>query len=456
MTHNKSLLKTALISTMLLCGAVSCSDPKPEMGPVNFQVPEEGFNTSQDVTIKFYTTMGQDLQNVFNLYLEDFNALYPNIHVDAQFIGGYDDVRDQMNTEIASGKSDVNVAYCYPDHIATYNTAKSVITLDNLIDDPTYGFSDAEVFDFVKAYYEEGSSLGDGKMYSLPFSKSSEVLYYNKTVFEKHDLTAPTHWFSENENDKTSMEYVCGALKALYPDSIPLGYDSDSNWFITMCAQNNIPYTAATGNNYLFNNDSAKEFVGTFKNWFDKGWLTTKSLYGGYTSTLFTTTDKQNSFMTIGSSAGASHQSPSDGRFEVDIVPVPQCNEDNKAVIQQGPNVCIFNNTDPQKIMASWLFVKFFTTNVEFQAQFSMTSGYTPVIKSVFENDTYKEFLNDKTNIQALSTKVCVEQEANYFTSPAFDGSSMARDQVGTIINRVFKGEDINTVFADAVANCQK
>ena len=456
MTQRKILLSTALISAMLLCGTVSCSNPTPEMGPVNFKVPSEGFNTLEDVTIKFYTTMGQDLQNVFQIYLDDFNELYPTIHVDAQFIGGYDDVRDQMNTEIAAGKSDVNVAYCYPDHIATYNTAKSVISLNNLIDDPEYGFTDDEVNDFVKAYYEEGASLGDGKMYSLPFSKSSEVLYYNKTVFDKHGLNVPTHWFSTDENDKTSMEYACKALKALYPDSIPLGYDSDSNWFITMCAQNNIPYTAATGNNYLFNNDGAKAFVTEFKEWYDSGWVTTKSLYGGYTSTLFTTTDKQCSFMTIGSSAGASHQKPSDGRFEVGIAPIPQSDENNKAVIQQGPNICIFNGTNPQKIMASWLFVKFFTTNVEFQAQFSMTSGYTPVIKSVFTNEVYEEFLNDEENIQALSTKVCVEQEANYFTSPAFDGSSTARDQVGSIISRVFKGENIDTVFSDAVAKCQE
>ena len=68
MAQKKILLSTALISAMLLCGTVSCSDPTPEMGPVNFQVPSEGFNTSQDVNIKFYTTMGQDLQNVFQIY----------------------------------------------------------------------------------------------------------------------------------------------------------------------------------------------------------------------------------------------------------------------------------------------------------------------------------------------------------------------------------------------------
>ena len=87
MTRNKILLSTALIS-MLLGGTVSCNNSTPEMGPVNFEVPNEGFDTSKDVNIKFYTTMGQELQNVFQIYLEDFNALYPNIHVDAQFIGG--------------------------------------------------------------------------------------------------------------------------------------------------------------------------------------------------------------------------------------------------------------------------------------------------------------------------------------------------------------------------------
>lgn len=452
----KNILKSTLVFSLLLCGAaVSCSNSSSSSLDVNFKVPEGGFDTSKDVNIKFYTTMGASLQGVFNAFLDNFNDIYPNIHVDAQFIGGYEDVRSQMNTEIAAGKTDVNVAYCYPDHVATYNTSKTVISLDNLINDPTYGFSDEQVDDFIGAYYDEGASLGDGKMYSLPFSKSSEVLYYNKTVFDEMKLEVPTHWFSEDENDKTSMEFVCKTLKNKYPDSIPLGYDSEANWFITMCEQNDIPYTSSTGNHYLFDNDQAKEFVAKIKDWFDKGWVTTKGLYAAYTSGLFVETSNQRSFMTIGSSAGAAHQQPDDNRFVVDIKPIPQSDENNRAVIQQGPNVCIFNNEDPQKVLASWLFVKYFTTNVDFQAEFSMTSGYTPVIKSVFTNEVYEDFLNEEGNIQALSTKVCVEQEEDYFTSPAFDGSSLARTQVGNIIVQVLKGNDINTVFKDAVNKCK-
>ena len=76
-------------------------------------------------------------------------------------------------------------------------------------------------------------------MYTLPFSKSTEVLYYNKTFFDANNLSVPDHWFSTGENDTTSMEYVCARIKEIdtNPNTYPLGYDSEANWFITMCEQ---------------------------------------------------------------------------------------------------------------------------------------------------------------------------------------------------------------------------
>lgn len=457
-----SLFFASLLGTFSSCGSSnsssasssSSSSSTSEKNNVEFVVPEGGFNEDNEVTIKFYSTMGQSLQDVFNMYLDKFNEIYPNIHVESQFIGGYDDVRDQMNTEIASGKSDVNVAYCYPDHVATYNIAKKVIQLDNLIYDETYGYSASEYKDFVKSFWNEGKSFGDGKMYCLPFSKSSEVMYYNKSEFDKLNLEVPTHWYSKGSDDVTSMEYVCAALKKAYPDSTPLGYDSGSNLFVTWCEQLNIPYTqAGTSNNYLFNNDQAKEFMNHIKTWYDNGWLTTKDLYGSYTSGLFTSTDVKRCFMCIGSSAGASYQKSNN--FTCEIAAIPQHDDNNKKVIQQGPDVCIFSNDDPQKVMASWLFVKYFTTNVEFQAQFSMTSGYQPVINSVYDNEIYSNFLNS-ADIQAKAIKVCKENIDATFTNDAFPGSSTARDEVGNLVTNVLSGKDINTAFNDAIENCKK
>ena len=462
-----------------------------------FEIPEEGFDTSKEITITFHHTMGTNLRAQLDYAIERFQEIYPNIKVEHEQIGSYDDVRDNNNTLIVEGLQP-NISYCYPDHVALYNLAKVVVTLDDLIESDmevkdaegnvieTLGLTQAQKDNFIQGYYEEGMQFGDGKMYTMPFSKSTEVLYYNKTFFGANGLSVPDHWFSTGENDTTSMEYVCAKIKEIDPNSTPLGYDSAANWFITMTEQYGSPYTSAKdGEKFLFLNDTNIDFVTKFRQWYLNGWVTTQDLYGAYTSGLFVNIPTESnpvcSYMSIGSSAGATHQRPKETDsgypFEVGIATIPQMDVNNPKVISQGPSVCIFNDEDPQKVLASWLLVKFLTTDVEFQAEFSMASGYVPVIKSVNDYWTYgedgetkvypyKEFL-DKADggdyIAALSAKVCLQQEKAYYTSPAFNGSSSARDEVNEIINGSFTVPTttadvkaaITQIFQDALDECQ-
>ena len=165
----------AVILLMTLClnmfAMASCSKKNDS---ADFQIPEEGFDTTKPVTITFYHTMGQNLRDVLDRYVVEFNKLYPNITVDHQQVGGYDDVRDQIKTEIAVG-AQPNIAYCYPDHVALYNMAKATVSLDTLIaseisvtraDGSTevLGLTQEQVDDFIKGYYEEGKQFGDNKM----------------------------------------------------------------------------------------------------------------------------------------------------------------------------------------------------------------------------------------------------------------------------------------------------
>ena len=172
--------------------------------------------------------------------------------------------------------------------------------------------------------------------------------------------------------------------------------------------------------------------------------------------------------MSIGSSAGATKQRPTkvDGAypFDVGITSIPQVNPSNPKVISQGPSLCIFGKENAQEVVASWLFVKFLTTTPEFQAEFSIASGYVPVIKSVAQNDVYASHLakaNGGDQIAALSVKVCLEQEKAYYTSPAFNGSSQARDEVGALMVKCLgeKTNDvdalINQAFQDAIDECE-
>jgi len=434
---------------------------------------EEGYDGSE-VTITFYHTMGSNLSDVLNAYIVEFNKLYPNITIVHEQVGGYDDVREQISTEITVGNQP-NIAYCYPDHVAMYNISKAVYPLDSLIDSMAVvtradgsteimGLSQRQINDFIPGYYNEGRQFGDGKMYTLPLSKSTEVLYYNADFFAEHKLTPPTTW--------DELEELCRKIKDIDPNCIPLGYDSESNWFITMCEQLGTPYTSATGEHFLFNTEENREFVKRFKSWFDKGYVTTQEIYGAYTSGLFVATDGQKSYMSIGSSAGATHQRPKKDTsgnypFTVGIATIPQADPSNPKVISQGPSLCIFDKANKQEVYASWLFMKYLTTTVEFQAEFSMASGYVPVLKSVANNEVYKTQFLDKADggdyISALSAKICIEQADAYYTSPAFNGSSVARDQVGLLIQNCFAlvttpeelDAKIKALFEAAIETCK-
>ena len=462
------LVSILVVSMMVLTG---CRRSGNKQEDIAFFVPEEGY-TGEDITITFYHTMGPNLTAVLEPYIEEFNRLYPNIHVKHFSVGDYDDVREQINQEITAGNQP-NIAYCYPDHVALYNLAKAVVTLDDLIESDTVirradgteevlGLTNEQKADFISGYYEEGREFGDGLMYTLPLSKSTEVLYYNKTFFEEHGLTVPKTW--------DELEDVCERIREIDRNSIPLGYDSEANWFINMCEQYGSEYTSATGKHFLFNNETNRDFMEEFREWYQEGYVTTQTLYGSYTSSLFSSLDGTKSYMSIGSSAGAPYQRPvknDDGTypFEVGVATIPQVDVNRPKVISQGPSLCIFKKENPQEVIASWLFMKFLTTNVNFQADFAMASGYIPVLKSVAENEEYADFLSKADGgdyISALSAKVCLEQEEAYYTSPAFYGSSIARDEVGALFCKCLASNDngdvdkmIEKAFEDAVKECE-
>ncbi len=462
-------LLLAVLMIFAMTAMVGCGGPG-EAQP-NFEVPEGGYDGSA-VTIYFDHTMGSNLREVLDLYIAEFNKLYPNITIVHEQVGNYDDVRDNIAVELTVGNQP-DIAYCYPDHVALYNISKRVVTLDSLIDSKVevtradgtteiLGLTDEQKADFITGYYNEGKEFGDGLMYTLPLSKSTEVLYYNKTFFEANGLSVPKTW--------DEMEALCQKIKEIDPNCIPLGYDSEANWFITMTEQQGSGYTSATGDHFLFDNAENRAFVARFREWYKKGYITTQEILGSYTSELFVSEDGTRSYMSIGSSAGATHQRPKKGAdgnypFEVGIETIPQLDASNPKVISQGPSICLFQSENPQETVAAWLFMKYLTTTVEFQAEFSMASGYVPVLKSVANNEVYADFIAKADGgdyISALSAKVCLEQENAYYTSPAFMGSSDARDAVGLLMQTclVDPGTDVDAIldkaFKDALVSCEE
>ncbi len=486
------------IGTVLMAGVMVCTmgmgialagcggKAKPD-----FEMPEGGFDTTKNVTITFYHQMGSDLRDILDAYIARFELLYPNIHVEHEPQGDWDTLQDVLTKRIQTGNQP-NLAYCYADHVAGYNSARAVQPLDDflsggafkdmkvpthkvdfessaegepvldddgneVIEDLPLNFTKEQEDMFNPIYFNEGYSIGDGsKMYTLPWAKSTEMMFYNKTFFDQHkDLKVPTTW--------DEMEEVCEKIKALETDKIkytPFGYDSEDNWFITMCEQQGSGYTSATGQKFLFDNPENRAFVEKFQGWFKKGYFTTRALSGGkYTSTLF---NEQNILMSIGSTGGATYNADTSGTatFERGLAPAPQRDPENPKRISQGPSVCIFKTEDPQEVLASWLFVKYMITNPLYQTEVAMQNGYMPVLsKTVMEQvPAYKNFVakaDGGNNLTALAVKCGMEHEDDYFVSPAFNGSTDARKQVGLLMQAALPGtKSIDKAFKDALQIC--
>jgi len=432
-------------------------------------------------TIVFYHTMGDKLQKKLQIAISSFESKYPGWKVEHSQVGGYDDVKSGIIADL-QGDNQPDIAYCYADHVAQYIQTEKVIDLKDYINSEekvnvsvkgnenlvTLGFTAEQVSDFVEGYYNEGlatnyqnySTYGyeADSMLTLPFVKSTELMYINKTAMTECGLTVPTTW--------DELWAQCDTILEKYPNCVPLGYDSESNWFITMCEQNNWGYTQANGNNFLFNGASQKAWLEDLAEKYEDGYFTTQNIYGSYTSNLFALGAEDGGCVyCIGSSAGASYQTPKNDAsgnplFEWAIAPIPTSGaaEGANKVISQGPSLVMFEgrkgveNKDLHSKM-TFLFLKELMDPV-FQASFSQESGYCPSVKSTYDNSAYETFYNGDS-ITAVAAKTCNQLVSRFYTSPAFVGSSTARTQVGNALVYAATGQKTaDQALADAYVNC--
>lgn len=418
--------------------------------------------------VVFWHTFGKANEALLNSMIKDFEKENPNVVIDAKSQGGYPEIYQKLSSAIAAG--DVpTMATCYADHVADYLNSQSVVDLRQYLEREDLAFTPEEgahtkgneviygVNDYVKGYWTEGHSYQKEGLYSVPYAKSTEVLFYNADFFDEHNLTVPTTWdemWSLCETIVTEIwkdKDFSGADKDCYA----LGYDSDSNMFITMCEQYGIPYTTndnitKESDHYLFNNQDAKNLVKQLKTYFDQHYLLTKGSMpqASYTSTYFTNGKLP---MTIGSTGGTTYNESQN--FNVGIAPLPGKDATHNSIISQGPSICFLSRCPKPAKEAAWKFYKFITKTTN-SAFYALETGYDPVRLSSYECDYYLEKMEEK-NIITDVFKVTRTLQDRYFSSASFIGSARARTEVGGIISTYFtNAKGLDKAFEDAYNNC--
>ena len=425
-----------------------------------FQIPEK-FDDSREYEITFWAKNDTNKTQVkiYEEAVEDFEKLYPNIHVTIRFYTDYSKIYNDVITNISTNTTP-NVCITYPDHIATYLTGEDVVVpLDELLTDKAYGLGGSQVRfdapakgDIVPQFLQE-LSIG-GHLYGLPYMRSTEVLYVNKDLVEALGYTLPEEvsWDFVWEVSEKAMEkgadgnFLVNGQKVMIPF---IDYSTD-NMLIQLCKQKGSGYSTAAGEVLLFNDDT-KEFLYTIAEHAKTGAFSTfkiSSYPGNFLNAgqCIFALDSTGGSTWIGTHAPLMDISPDKVvEFETAVLPIPQLNPDEPWMISQGPSVCIFNKTDPQEVLASWLFVQYLLTD-KVQIAYSQTEGYVPVTTKAQNAPEYLDYLsragedyNEHYDVKIAASKLLLANIDHTFITPVFNGSSSVRSAAGQLIENVTK-----------------
>ena len=201
--------------------------------------------------------------DIYNKAIADFQALYPNITVKLRLYTDYGKIYNDVITNIATNTTP-NVCITYPDHIATYLTGRNVVApLDALFADEQYGLGGSALRydgptaeELIPRFLEECAF--SGSHYAVPFMRSTEACYVNKTYVEAlgYQLPETLTWdfVWEVSEAATAAKNADGTFAVNGQQVLlPFLYKSTDNMMIQMLRQKDAGYSTPDGEVLLFN-----------------------------------------------------------------------------------------------------------------------------------------------------------------------------------------------------------
>ena len=425
-----------------------------------FDVPDE-FDTTRDYEITFWAKNDNNVtqQEIYKKAAEDFQKLYPNIKVNVRLVHDYKIIYQDVLTNLQTNTTP-NVCITYPDHIATYLEGEDVVVpLDDFFDDEKYGFGGTELkYDSPKREEVIPKFLDEckiyGNYYAIPYMRSTEACYVNKTYVEKLGYTLPETltWDFVWEVSEAALKkdengnYFVNGQNVL----IPFMYKSTDNMMIQMLKQKGAQFSNEYGEIFLFN-DTTKEIIKTVGQHAKTGAFDTFER-SSYPANML---NAGQCIFAIDSTGGATWMGSKAPNidiaeekkvdFETAVMTIPQYDTENPQMISQGPSICVFNKEDKQVVLASWLFAQFMITN-SVQIAYSQTEGYAPVTYKALDSSEFKDYMsrageNNELyyDVKIKATQLLIDNTTNTFVTSVFPGSVDLRNAAGYMIDTVNK-----------------
>ncbi len=364
-----------LMAILLLC-CTGCS------GSIN----KEGAPT----TITVWHVYGGQTDSPLNDLIEEFNQTVgkeQQINVQVTSVSNTNTIHELV---LAAANKEPGASEL-PDLFISYPKTVTALQDDSILVDYRDYFSEDELSAFLPDFVEEG--MVNDRLVVLPVAKSTEIMYINKTLFDR--FSQATGVTMEDLNTWEGL-YKAAEIYAEWTDAQTPDIPGDAkSLFVHDYYFNYFQVGVESLGEDFFEGDKLAFGPELRKAWEPLAQAALKGgiwLKGGYATESIRTGD---SIVSVASSASILYYSdvvtyPDNTSEDITIIskPCPVFENGDKLVMQRGAGFCTVRST-PEREQAAVTFLKWLTEpthNVEFVTK----TGYMPVTKEAFENELPK------------------------------------------------------------------
>ncbi len=438
-----ALAATGVLFVSLLSGCATTTPPENVSSVVEAPASSALASSapSEPVKLTLWHSMSDDTGVLMDKLIADFNnkeGKEKGIEIEGVFQGAYSDSTTKLRTILQNDQVDQlpDIMQIDATGIVDYQGSKYKYTVDDALKvDTAYDISRILTVPLVNWKYNN-VQLG------MPFSSSTTVLYYNKTMLDSAGIsTAPTT-FQEiiDASAKLPKQTADGAAISAYasvPDSPSL-----ANWIGQMKGKDaNASYIVDNKNGRSANatklvcdsEGTLAAFLTEWKKMYDSKAVLNKS---DALSDMFLA--GQLAFYTTSSSNLNTLLTKINGTFELGCAYLPRVSEQsNYGATVSGSGLFMFSKGDAKKTAAAWEFVKYMVSS-EVQASFSTGTGYFPANKASYETETYTDYVAKYPQLE-IGVKQVTETSPDMLgitVGPSWDFYMEIQNQVSTMLDQ--------------------
>lgn len=381
----KKVLLTMLATTFVLsaCGQGTAGKPVAQTQGASPDTAQAGKAADKPVELQFYfpVAVGGPITKLIDKLADDFHKENPGITVKPVYGGSYQDTMTKVATAVQGGNS--------PDIAVLLSTDLYSLLSMNAIEDLTPRFSKEYFNGFYEAFM--GNTKSGDTVWSIPFQRSTIVMYYNKDLFKKAGLDpekAPANWNELKEAaSKLTVKDASGKVTQWGLEIPSTGYQY---WMLqAMSLQSGTNIMSNDGKKVYFNKPEVQEALQFYADLGRKDkvmpegtleWATVPSDFiSGKTAMMYHTTGNLTKVKT-------------DAKFNFGVAFLPANKKYGSPT--GGGNLYVFKNIPEERKQAAVKFIEFLT-KPERVAQWSIDTGYVGTTKASYETDLLKNYVKD-------------------------------------------------------------